>query len=82
MLPDNKTIITRAWKKSEKGNKSRSMKLFILNEDGSNSKQISFEASIRWVLTSSPDGVHVIYVRLLPPHNFELFLLNLKTLEE
>lgn len=81
-LPDNKTIITRAWKRSEEGNKSKSMQLFTLNEDGSNLKQITFEEGIHWAPAPAPDGVHIIYVKLLPPHNFELFLLNLKTLEE
>jgi Tol biopolymer transport system component len=81
-LPDNKTIIIRAWKKSEEGNKSRSMQLFTLNEDGSNLKQITFEEGIHWAPAPAPDGIHVIYVKLLPPHNFELFLLNLQTLEE
>jgi TolB protein len=81
-LPDNKTIITRAWKKSEESNRSKSMQLFTLNEDGSNLKQITFEEGTHWAPSPAPDGVHVLYVKLLPPHNFEIFLLNLKTMEE
>jgi len=81
-LPDNKTIITRAWKKSEEGNRGRSMQLFTLNEDGSNLKQITFEEGTHWAPSPAPDGIHVFYVKLLPPHNFEIFLMNLKTLEE
>jgi TolB protein len=81
-LPDNKTIVTRAWKKSEEDNRGRSMQLFTLNEDGSNLKQITFEEGTHWAPAPAPDGIHVIYVKMLPPHNFELFLLNLKTLEE
>jgi TolB protein len=81
-MPDNKTIITRAWKKSEEGNRMKSMQLFTLNEDGSNLKQITFEEGTHWAPSPAPDGVHVLYVKLLPPHNFEIFLLNLSTMEE
>ncbi len=81
-LPDNKTIITRAWKKSEEGNRGKSMQLFTLNEDGSNLKQITFEEGTHWAPSPAPDGIHVLYVKILPPHNFEVFLLNLQTLEE
>jgi Tol biopolymer transport system component len=81
-MPDNKTIITRAWKKSEQGLKSKSMQLFTLNEDGSNIKQITTEEGTHWAPCPCPDGIHVLYVKLLPPRNFEIFLLNLKTMEE
>lgn len=81
-LPDNKTIITRAWKKSEEGTRGKSMQLFTLNEDGGNLKQITFEEGTHWAPSPAPDGVHALYVKMLPPHNFEIFLLNLQTLEE
>jgi Tol biopolymer transport system component len=81
-LPDNKTIITRAWKRSEEANRSKSMQLFTLNEDGSNLQQITFEEGTHWAPSPAPDGVHILYVKLLLPHNFEIFLLNLKTMEE
>ena len=81
-FPDNKTIITRAWKKSEEGNRSRSMQLFTLNEDGSNLTQITSEPGVHWAPSPAPDGIHILYVKVLPPHNFEIYLLNLKTSEE
>ena len=81
-LPDNKTIVTRAWKKSEENNPNRSMQIFTLNEDGSNLKQITTEEGTHWAPAPAPDGIHVLYVKVFPPHNYELVLLNLKTLEE
>lgn len=81
-LPDNKTIITRAWKKSEEDNRSRSMQLFTLQEDGSDFKQITFEEGTHWAPSPAPDGIHVFYVKVLPPHNYDIFLLNLKTMAE
>lgn len=81
-MPDNKTIITRAWKKSEQTLKTKSMQLFTLNEDGSNIKQITTEEGTHWAPCPCPDGENVLYVKVLAPRNFEIFLLNLKTLEE
>jgi len=81
-LPNNKTIVFRAWKKSEEGNRSKSMQIFTINEDGSNLKQITTEEGTHWAPAPAPDGIHVLYVKVFPPHNFEIVLLNLKTLEE
>jgi Tol biopolymer transport system component len=81
-LPDNKTIITRAWKMSEQDLPSKQMQLFLLNEDGSDIRQITTEPGTHWSPFPMPDGIHAVYVKLLPPHNFEIFLLNLKTGEE
>lgn len=81
-LPDNKTIITRAWKKSEEDIRGRSMHLFTLQEDGSAFKQITFAEGTHWAPSPAPDGIHVFYVKVLPPHNYEVFLLNLQTMEE
>jgi Tol biopolymer transport system component len=81
-LPDNKTIVTRAWKKSEEGLQGKEMQIFTLNEDGTHLKQITTEPGTHWAPSPAPDGVHVLYVKNLPPRNFEIFLLNLVTLEE
>jgi TolB protein len=81
-LPDSKTIITRAWKKSDEDKPVKPMHLFLLNEDGSNLRQITTDPGTHWSPYPAPDGVHAVYVRVLPPHNFEIFLLDLKTGEE
>jgi TolB protein len=81
-LPDNTTIVTRAWKKSEENLPTKSMQLFLLNEDGSNLRQITHEEGTHWAPYPAPDGVHIVYVRVLPPRNYEIYLLNLKTNEE
>ncbi len=78
-MPDNKTIITRAWKKSDEDLPSKPMQLFLLGEDGSNIRQVTTEPGTHWSPFPAPDGVHAVYVKLLPPRNFEIFLLNLKT---
>jgi TolB protein len=56
--------------------------LWTMNPDGSNLKQITMEEGTHWAPAPAPDGIHVLYVKVFPPHNFEIVLLNLKTLEE
>ena len=58
------------------------MQLFLLNEDGSDIRQITTEPGTHWSPYPAPDGIHAVYVKLLPPRNFEIFLINLKTGEE
>ncbi|MCK5906198.1 MAG: PD40 domain-containing protein [Flavobacteriales bacterium] len=82
IMPDNKTIIYRAWKKSEEGQKTKDMHLFTINVDGSDTKQITTEPGTHWAPYPAPDGEHVAYITVLPPHNYELVLLNLKTGKE
>ncbi|MEN8138147.1 MAG: hypothetical protein ABFR62_06920, partial [Bacteroidota bacterium] len=48
IMPDNKSIIYRAWKKSEEENKSKDMQIFTIGVDGSNMKQITTEAGTHW----------------------------------
>jgi len=81
-LPDSKTIITRAWKKSDEHLPRRDMHLFTVKEDGSELRQVTSGEGTHWSPFPAPDGVHVVYVKVLPPRNFELFLLNLRTGEE
>lgn len=81
-LPDNKTILLRAWKRSEELVQGREMQLFTVKEDGTEFKQITTGPETHWAPYPAPDGVHAIYVKVFPPRNFELVLLNLKTGEE
>ncbi len=81
-LPDSRTIITRAWKKSEEGSPTRAMHLFLLREDGSGLRQITFEDGVQWAPYPAPDGAHAAFVKVLPPRNYEIFLLDLATGEQ
>jgi Tol biopolymer transport system component len=58
------------------------MHLFLLAEDGSWRRQLTTDEGTHWAPYPAPDGVHAVYVRVLPPRNFEIFLLNLETGEE
>jgi Tol biopolymer transport system component len=76
------STVTRAWKKSEEHLPRKDMHLFTIKEDGTELRQVTSGAGTHWSPFPAPDGVQVVYVKLLPPRNFELFLLNLMTGEE
>ncbi len=82
IMGDNKTILYRAWKKSEEGQEKKDMHLFLVDVDGKNMKQISHKSGTHWAPFPAPDGEHFAYVTVFPPHNYEIMLRSLKTGEE
>ncbi len=82
IMPDNETIIYRAWKKSEQDNPRRSMQIFTIKTDGTDLKQITHEEGTHWAPYPASDGIHFVYVKVLPPHNYEIFMMNLETGDE
>ncbi len=82
IMPDNKTILYRAWKRSEEGQDKKDMHLFTVDIDGKNIKQISHKSGTHWAPFPAPDGDHFAYVTVFPPHNYEIMLRSLKTGEE
>ena len=82
IMPDNETILYRAWKREDEGKRSKDMHIFTIKTDGTDIKQITHESGTHWAPYPSPDGKYFVYVKILPPHNFEVFLRNLETGEE
>lgn len=82
IMPDNKTILLRAWKKSEEGQDKKDMHLFTVDIDGKNLKQITHKSGTHWAPFPAPDGEHFAYVTVFPPHNYEIMLRSLKTGKE
>ncbi len=82
IMPDNETILYRAWKREDEGKRSKDMQIFTIKTDGSDFKQITFEHGTHWAPYPSPDGKYFAYVKILPPHNFEIFIRNLETGKE
>ncbi len=79
-LPDSKTIIYRAWKKEFDESRVKPMTIFTINHDGTGLKQITFEDDqTNWAPHPSPDGKYFVFVKLLPPRNFEIYMMNIET---
>ena len=81
-LPDSETVLFRSWDISSQGQRGMPMTIYTINHDGSGKKQITTEEGTNWAPFPAPDGEHFAYVRMLPPHNFEIYLRSLKTGEE
>ena len=78
-LPDSKTILYRAWLKEYDDARAKPMTLFTIDHDGNNLEQITFDEGTNWAPHPGPDGIHAVFVKVHPPHNFEIYMINLET---
>jgi len=81
-MPDSETIIYRAWKIEAQKQRGMPMTIFTIKHDGTGLRQITDEPGTNWAPYPAPDGKHFAFVKLLPPRNFEIFLMNLETKEQ
>jgi Tol biopolymer transport system component len=58
------------------------MTIFTIKHDGTGLRQITTDPGTNWSPHPAPDGRHFVYVKMLPPHNFEVFLMDLETKED
>jgi Tol biopolymer transport system component len=79
-LPDSKTIIFRAWKQSDEGRKGgMPMSIFTVRDDGTALRRVTNDEGTNWSPFPAPDGRHFAFVKILPPHNFEIYLGDLES---
>ena len=81
-LNDNETIIYRAWQRKDEGGRGMPMTIFTIKDDGTNLMQITHDEGTNWAPFPAPDGDHFVFIRVLPPFNFEIFLMSIKTGEQ
>ena len=79
---DNETIIYRAWDIKDQNQRGMPMSIFTSKIDGSDVKQITNDNGTNWAPFPAPDGDHFVFVKVLPPHNYEIYLMSLKTGEQ
>ena len=79
---DDQTIICRAWDIKDQAQRGMPMSIFTMNGDGSNRKRITNDSGTNWAPHPAPDGDHFVFVKVLPPHNYEIYLMSLKTGEQ
>ena len=74
-LPDNETILMRAWKRSEYGKiQPTPMTVFTVKHDASETIQRTFDRDMNWAPYPAPDGRHYVFVRVVEDNNWEVFL--------
>jgi TolB protein len=82
-LPDNHTIIFRAWKKTDEGKKGGlPMTLFTIQDDGTGLRQLTHDEGTNWAPFPAPDGRHYVFVKVISPRNYEIFLGDLQSDEQ
>ena len=79
---DNETIIYRAWDIKDQEQRGMPMTIFTIKMDGTGTKKITNDAGTNWAPFPAPDGEHFVFVKVLPPHNYEVFLMSMKTGEQ
>lgn len=74
-LPDNETILYRAWRNSEYGKvRPTPMTVFTIRHDGTGGVQRTFDRAMNWAPYPAPDGRHYVFVRIVEDNNWEIFL--------
>jgi Tol biopolymer transport system component len=81
-LNDSETIIYRAWERKSEGQRGMPMTIFTIKDDGTDLKQITHDDGTNWAPHPAPDGDHFAFIRVLPPMNFEIFIMSIKTGEQ
>lgn len=82
-MPDSKTILYRAWKIEAEGKgRGLPMTIFTIRDDGTGLTKITDDDGTNWAPFPAPDGRHFVFVKVLPPHNYEIYLMDLDTKEQ
>ncbi len=76
---DSETIIYRAWERKNQGQRGMPMSIFTIRLDGTGTKRITTDTGTNWAPFPAPDGDHFVFVKVLPPHNYEIYLMSMKT---
>jgi len=78
-MPDSETIIFRAWSKAEEHDRNRGMEIYTVKHDGTEQKRITNDGQVNWAPFPAPDGRHFVFAKMLPPYNFEIYMMNIET---
>ena len=81
-LPDSETILFRAWRIEDEGQRGMPMTIYTIKADGTGKQRITQDEGTHWAPYPAPDGEHFVFVKFLPPGNFEVFLMSMVTGEQ
>ena len=79
---DDETIICRGWELEKQAPRGMPMSIFTMKSDGSNRVRVTNDPGTNWAPFPAPDGDHFVFVKVLPPHNYEIYLMSLSTGEQ
>ncbi len=78
-MPDSETIIFRAWSKAEQDKRDHGMDIYTIKHDGTDLKQRTNDGQVNWAPFPAPDNRHFVFAKMIPPYNFEIFMMDLVT---
>jgi Tol biopolymer transport system component len=86
-LPDNETILYRAWRIEDQGKSPKPMSLFTVRDDGSGVRMLTpYDGRTCWSPYPAPDGRHCVFAKVFPGPggrpNFEIVWLDMETGDE
>jgi TolB protein len=81
-MPDGARILYRAWKIQDQAQRGMPMTIFTIKPDGTGLTQITHDPGTNWAPFPAPDGRHFAFVKLLPPRNFEIFMMDMASGEQ
>jgi len=55
------------------------MSLYTIRHDGSGLWRLTDDAGTNWAPFPAPDGRHYVFVKMLPPRNYEIYLGDLES---
>jgi Tol biopolymer transport system component len=79
---NDETIICRAWELKNQAIRGMPMSIFTMKSDGSDRVRVTSDSGTNWAPFPAPDGDHFVFVKVIPPHNYEIFLMSLSTGEQ
>lgn len=80
-LPDNNTIMFRAWKASEYDQKPTPMTIYTIKRDGTGLTPRTHTHDMNWAPFPAPNGRHFVFVRAETPSNWEVYLGDMQSKE-
>ncbi len=78
-LTDSETILFRAWNRQDEGQRGIPMNIYTIKHDGTGLKKYTDDGGTNWSPYPALDGEHFVFVKVLPPHNYEIFMMSLIT---
>jgi TolB protein len=81
---DDTTIIFRAWRTADAAAHGQSlpMTLFRINADGTGLQALTHDDGTNWSPYPAPDGHHFVFVKVLRPHVYQIFLGDLDSTDQ
>jgi TolB protein len=79
---DDETIICRAWELKNQAPRGMPMTIFTMKSDGTDRNRVTTDSGTNWAPFPAPDKDHFVFVKVVPPHNYEIFMMSLSTGEQ